>query len=262
MIKKRLNNYKYIYGPVSSWRLGRSLGLDPISGEAKVCTFDCVYCQVGKTRTFTADRQVFVPTSNILKEIKELPHIEVDYITFSGRGEPTLAANLGEIIKGLRKIRNEKIAVITNSSLIGRDDVRKELSLADLVMTKLDACSEEMFDRINRPLPGITLHKVIDGLKVFRSFFKGKLALQIMFIEENRLCVKELARLAREINPDEVQLNTPLRPCGVKPLSKEKMGPLKEYFKGMNVVCVYDATRKKTSALNKEETLRRRGAHD
>jgi len=101
MIDKK---YKYIYGPVDSWRLGRSLGVDLISRDDKICTFDCVYCQVGKIATFSDRREVFVPTEEIIGEIKSLPSLEIDYVTFSGRGEPTLAENLGEVIREIKKM--------------------------------------------------------------------------------------------------------------------------------------------------------------
>lgn len=251
--------YKYIYGPVSSWRLGSSLGVDPISREEKVCTFDCLYCQVGATKIFSDKREIFVPTDEIIKEIESLPECDIDYITFSGRGEPVLARNLREIIEELRKIRKEKIAIITNSSLIDRKDVQDDLKLADLVMAKLDAHTEDLFVKINKPIKGIIFDSVLRGIKEFRLGYKGKFALQIMFIDENKGYAAEIADLAREIDPDETQLNTPLRPCAVRPLSREDMDAIKLYFKDMNVVCVYDAERKKLDSLSKEDTLRRRG---
>ncbi|MDP8229742.1 MAG: radical SAM protein [Candidatus Gorgyraea atricola] len=232
--------YKYIYGPVDSWRLGRSLGVDLISGDDKICTFDCVYCQVGKIATFSDKREIFVPTEEIVGEIKSFPPLEIDYITFSGRGEPTLAKNLGEVIREIRKIRDEKTAVITNASLIDKKDVQDDLALADFVMLKLDSPSKELFLKINQPLKGVELNKVLKGIKEFKSKYKGKLALQIMFIEANKGLAEEIARLAKDIDPDEVQINTPLRPCDIKPLSKKEIDAIKLHFNGMSVVSVYD----------------------
>lgn len=251
--------YKYIYGPVSSWRLGSSLGVDPLSQDDKVCSFGCLYCQIGNTQRYSSERELFISVDKIINEIRSLPEINIDYITFSGRGEPTLAANLGDMIKEIRKIRKEKIAVITNSSLIDRKDVQADLRLVDLVMLKLDASSKELFLKINKPANGITFEKVIDGMKEFRKVYKGKLALQIMFIDDNKKYAVEIARMAKEIAPDEVQLNTPLRPCSARPLSKKEMDVIKLYFKGMRVVCVYDARKKKVDAISKADTLRRRG---
>ena len=235
------NKYRYIYGPVSSWRLGSSLGIDLVSNEKKICTFDCVYCQVGKIDIFKDRREVFVPTEKIVEEIKALPPLKIDYITFSGRGEPTLAKNLGEVIKKVKKLRREKAAIITNSSLIDMADVQEDLRLADLVMLKLDAPSEELFLKINRPMQAVKFDKILEGIKRFKSIYKGRFVLQIMFIEENKECARDLAELAREINPDEIQLNTPLRPCKVKPLPREEMTAIECYFKGMNFVSVYGA---------------------
>ncbi|MDP8233811.1 MAG: radical SAM protein [Candidatus Saelkia tenebricola] len=252
-------NYKYIYGPVPSWRLGSSLGIDPISGEEKICTFDCIYCQLGRTKNFTDERKVFVPVAEIIKELDLLPSVQIDYITFSGAGEPTLAKNLGQMIKAIKKIRNEKIAVLTNSSLIDREDVREDLLLADFVAVKLDAVSQEVFKIVNMPLETIKFNTVLNGIKDFKNIYKGKLALQIMFMPENKKCAQDIARIVKEINPDEVQINTPLRPCGVEPLSMVELDEIKGYFKNLNSISVYDAEKKKVKPISNEDTLKRRG---
>jgi len=188
-----------------------------------------------------------------------LPPLEIDYITFSGTGEPTLAENLGEMIKAVRQIRREKIAVLTNSSLMHREDVIKDLFLADFVAAKIDASSQDIFKRINHPIKNMEINTVIRAIKDFKSCYKGKLALQIMFIEENKIYAKEIAGIAKEINPDEVQLNTPLRPCGIKPLTKDEMGKIEEYFCGLNTVSVYRAEKKGVKPISSPDTLRRRG---
>ena len=254
-----VTNFKYIYGPVPSWRLGSSLGIDPISKKEKVCTFDCIYCQLGKTINFAQTRKTFVSSYDVIKEIKSLPPIKIDYITFSGTGEPTLAKNLSLMIKYAKKIREEKIAILTNSSLMDKIEVRDNLLKIDFVIAKLDACSEESLKLINRPMPGIKFDAIINGIKKFRAEYTGKLALQIMFINENKDKAKELADLAREIAPYEVQINTPLRSCGVKPLPKEELLEIKEYFKDLNPICVYEASHKEVSVISTEDTLRRRG---
>jgi len=254
--------YRYIYGPVSSWRLGSSLGIDPISCEEKICTFDCVYCQVGAKGVSSNKREIFVSTQKIAEEIKGLPSLKIDYITFSGRGEPTLAKNLGDMIKEIKKIRKEQIAVITNSSLMDRSDVKEDLYLADFVMAKLDAHSEELFRKINNPMKPMDLKKIVKGLRDFRAGYKGKLALQIMFIEENKAYARELAQIAREINVFQVQINTPLRPCGVRPLGKEGLDIIKKYFEGMNICSPYEAERKKVDSFSRGDTSKPRGSHD
>ncbi len=254
-----MRNFKYIYGPVSSWRLGSSLGIDPLSGKGKICTFDCVYCQLVEIKIFTDKRKVFVPAAKIIEELNLLPPVQIDYITFSGTGEPTLAENLGRMIKAVKKIRNEKIAVLTNSSLLDRKDVQQDLLLADYVIAKLDAGSQGTFETINRPLGTIKFNTVLKGIKDFKNIYKGKLALQIMFIDENEKYAQEIARIAKEINPDEVQINTPLRPCPVNSLSEAKMGIIEEYFEGLNTISVYKAEKKKVQPVSREDTLKRRG---
>ncbi len=253
------NKYKYIYGPVSSWRLDSSLGVDLVSRPEKICSFDCVYCQIGRTEFFSAERKIFVPTEEVITEFKSIPDVRIDYITFSGKGEPTLALNLGEVIERLRELRKEKIAVITNSSFLNTEAVREDLKGADLVMAKLDACSRKSLEKINNPMAGISYDHIISGIKEFRKSYVGKLALQIMFIEGNRDCAEKIADVAREIGPDEVQINTPLRKCEVKPLSEDDLRKIKSYFKGMNVISVYEAKKEKVYPMDKSDTSLRRG---
>jgi len=252
-------DYKYIYGPVPSWRLGRSLGIDPVPCRRNICTFDCLYCQIGETEILSDERRVFVSAEEIINELKMLPPIEVDYITFSGRAEPTLAKNLGEMIRAVKKERAEKIAVLTNSSLLYREDVQDDLMPVDFVAAKLDASSQELFESINKPLESIKFDTIVNAIKEFKKVYKGKLALQIMFVEANKDYAKDIARIAKKINPDEVQINTPLRPSAVKPLSKKEIYAIKDYFKGMNVISVYEARKLEVTPISKEDTLRRRG---
>ena len=180
-------------------------------------------------------------------------------MTFAGRGEPTLSKNLGQMIKALKKTRNEKIAVLTNSSLLHIKDVQKGLLMADLIIAKLDATTQSIFGLVNKPVNTVKIDTIIKAIKEFKSYYPGKLALQIMFMEENRKHAKKIAEIAREIKPDEVQLNTPLRTCKVLPLSKSKMDIIKEYFAGLNVVSVYDAVKKTVKPISSEDTLKRRG---
>ncbi|MCK4532978.1 radical SAM protein [bacterium] len=257
-----MNQYKYIYGPVFSWRLGKSLGIDPLSQEEKICTYDCLYCQIGRTLEFKCKRAVFVPTLKIIEEIKKIPPAEIDYITFSGRGEPTLALNLGEMIRAVKEVRREKIAVITNSSLLNKKEVREDLALADLVMAKLDAGTSGSFQSINNPFPAIKFEDMLTGIKKFRQGYKGKFALQIMFVEKNKNEAIELANLCREIKPAEIQINTPLRPSGVLPLSEEKLKEIIAHFnsiEGVKVISVYEVEKKKVIPFTREDTCKRRG---
>ncbi len=253
--------FQYLFGPVSSWRLGASLGIDLLSQEKKICNFDCLYCQLGETRESPEERRVYVSTEAVLAEMNEMAEdLVIDVLTFSGRGEPTLARNLGETIRAVKEVRREPVAVLTNASLMNREDVREELYCADIVVAKLDACSEAMFRRINRPEPGIRFADIVEGLKRFRfAYRKGKLALQIMFIGENRDCAKEIAGMVERIVPDEVQINTPLRPCRESPLSREEIDRIVSAFGTFPMLSVYEEERPVVRSLTPEGTLRRRG---
>ncbi|MCX5808139.1 MAG: radical SAM protein [Proteobacteria bacterium] len=252
--------FKYIYGPVPSWRVGSSLGIDLLSQNEKICSYGCLYCQLGRTKFLTSTRQSYVPEDTILRELEMLPaDISIDYITLSGRGEPTLAINLGDTINALKGIRKEAIAIITNSSLMNRQDVQKELSSADFVIAKLDACSKGSFMAVNQPFQGTEFDVIVQGIKEFKRYFQGKLALQIMFIKENAQYAGYIAGIAKEIHPDEVQINTPLRPCGVEPLKKDELSEIKDLFSGLNAISVYESRKKIVKPISDKDTLKRRG---
>jgi len=248
-----------VYGPVPSWRLGRSLGIDLLSTKGKTCSFDCIYCQLGSTVHFLSERRQFVSLDKLAIELERVRDIPADYATFSGVGEPTLASNLGEAIGLARSILGLPVAVLTNSSLITREDVRHELGLADVVVAKLDAPSQELFNIINRPIVRYPLDEILQGIRYFRSEYKGKLALQMMFVEANKDYALEMARMATELSPDEVQINTPLRPSEVKPLPPEEVAAIRHEFSSLEgVVTVYEAARLEVTPLSLKETLRRR----
>jgi len=251
---------KIIYGPVPSWRLGRSLGIDLICSENKICSFDCVYCQLGHTKRKTTKRKVFVSIEKVEKELKNaLEKVEFNVITFSGTGEPTLAKNLPEAVKTIRKLADIPIAILTNSFLLSDNFMRDELMLVDIVVAKLDAPNKELFQKINNPVKGINFDKVVQGIKWFREGFDGKLSLQMMFIEENKEYAEEMAGIARFLNPDEVQINTPLRPCPVKPLTPMEIENIEKHFNGLNAVSVYKGGKPEIKYyLDKNEVLKRR----
>jgi wyosine [tRNA(Phe)-imidazoG37] synthetase (radical SAM superfamily) len=252
---------KTVYGPVSSWRLGRSLGVDLICSKEKICSFDCIYCQLGKPFKKTAQRNNFVSIEEMRTElVRALQVTTPDVITFSGTGEPTLAENMDLAIKTIRKISNAPLAVLTNSSLMNRKDIRNTLSKLDIVVAKLDAPNEEIFQRINQPADNITFKETIDGIKKFKKIFTGKLALQIMFIYDNMEYVDEIAQLTNNIKPDEVQINTPLRICPVQPLTEKQLGHIEEKFKikGLKTISVYTSKKPKTTPLDKMELIKRR----
>lgn len=256
------NTVSIIYGPVPSWRLGRSLGIDLLSTRGKTCSFDCVYCQLGVSIHPLAQRREFVKIPKLVLELEQVRGIPADYATFSGVGEPTLAINLGQAIEIAKSVLGLPVAVLTNSSLMPREDVRRELAQADVVVAKLDTPNDGLFHIINRPLVSYSLDDILRGIRNFRSEFQGKLALQIMFVEANRRYGSEMARIAEQLSPDEVQLNTPLRPCALKPLTPDDMNTIRQAFarfrRFRNVLTVYDTSRPEVSPLNAEETRRRR----
>lgn len=203
----------YVFGPVYSRRLGRSLGVDLV--PLKTCTFDCIYCQIGHTTDKTVERREYANAKKALAEIDAYlrENSEPDYITFSGSGEPTLHAGLGRIISGIRRLTEIPVAVITNGSLLWMPEVREACAGADLVIPSLDAANEEMFRRINRPHDSLSFEKTVDGLIAFRNEFTGKYHLEIMLLggvsdEE----ISALAAIVRRIKPDIVEINSPVRP--------------------------------------------------
>lgn len=200
-----------VYGPVESWRLGRSLGIDLLFVNS-ICSFRCVYCQLGKINVHTDQRSEFVPTRQVIADLHKSDWRSADVVTFSGSGEPTLAKNLGEAIRAARAITGKEVVVLTNAAHLNDDEVIEDLSFADRVFCKLDASDEASFRRINRPVEGITLDSVVAGIKKFRKTYKGFLAIQSMYRPYSEPQFESLCTILKEISPDEVQFNTPTRP--------------------------------------------------
>jgi wyosine [tRNA(Phe)-imidazoG37] synthetase (radical SAM superfamily) len=205
------------------------------------------------------ERRELVPISRLVLDLDQVRDIPADYATFSGVGEPTLASNLGMAIEIVKSTLGLPVAVLTNSSLMPHEYVRQALARADVVIAKLDAPNEELFHRINRPVAAYSLDEIWQGVKRFRAEYTGKLALQIMFIAENKDYAPEMAGMATELSPDEVQINTPLRPCPVAPLLPEEIATIRQEFVGLaRVVTVYEAPRVDVTPLDLKETLQRR----
>jgi len=200
-----------VYGPVRSWRVGLSLGIDLLCVDS-VCSFRCVYCQLGKINQHTGERRLFVPTRRVIEDLCSSPWAEADAVTFSGSGEPTLASNLGEAIEQVKALTRKPVVVLTNSSLLGLADVRRELCQADSLFCKLDAADERTFRMLNRPVEGLTVRSVIEGIKALRREYGGHLAVQLMLQRVHLNQTALLADALKEIRPDEVQLNLPTRP--------------------------------------------------
>lgn len=216
-----LQAFKTVYGPVKSWRYGQSLGIDPI-GPVSTCSFNCIYCQLGEIERLSGDRQVFIPTAQILQELQGYAPWDVDVITLSGSGEPTLALNLGEILRGIKQLTPTPTLVLTNATLLNDPQLRAELALADKVAVKLDGFWGDRLQRINRPIASVTLDRVLGGIEAFRQAYRGELSVQTMVITPwNSATLNQYVSILRQIQPQTVQLNTPTRP---KPLQRELDG--------------------------------------
>lgn len=206
-----------VFGPVPSRRLGRSLGVDLI--PFKTCSYDCVYCQLGRTTRKTIGRKEWIPLETVLDDLKPKLALKPDWITLSGSGEPTLYSRLDELIDGIHAMTNVPIAVLTNGSLLWQPEVRKQLMKAELVIPSLDAGSQTVFEAINRPAPEITFEKMLEGLIRFRQEFTNRYRLEVFFLEGINTAdhqVREISDCARQIQPDRVQLNTATRPPAEK----------------------------------------------
>jgi wyosine [tRNA(Phe)-imidazoG37] synthetase (radical SAM superfamily) len=241
---KKLNDRKYIFGPVPSRRLGRSLGVDLV--PYKTCTFDCIYCDVGRTTRKTTSRQSYVPPEEIQGELELYLSVldkKPDYITLSGSGEPTLNTNIGEIVQRIKEITSIPIAILTNSSLFSLDEVRRDLSEADIVLPSLDAITPALFEYINRPYPSLEIEEIISGLIQFRKQYRGQIWLEILFcrgVNDGKEEVGKLKEIIERIHPDKVQLNTSVRPPVEDfafPLTFKQLEDIKEEL-GSNVEVV------------------------
>lgn len=200
-----------VYGPVRSWRVGASLGIDLLCVNS-ICSFDCSYCQLGSIQVRIRDRRLFVPTSRVMADLAASPWREASIVTFSGSGEPTLALNLGEAIGGVKEFTGLPVLVLSNGTLLHLPEVRRELAGADRVYVKLDAASDAVFQRVNRPVPGVTLASVVDGLREFRRQYTGCLGIQTMLVHSAKDSVESFADILESVRPDEIQVNSPTRP--------------------------------------------------
>lgn len=221
--------YRYLFGPVRSRRLGLSLGIDTVPN--KTCTFNCVYCQLGRTTYQTISREEYVPANEVMAELADFLENDgrADYLTFSGSGEPTLNCKLGEMIARAKRLTNIPVAVLTCSALMSDAQVRHELAQADVILPSLDAASPRTFYAVNRPHGRLYLAEIINGLRQFRAEFSGRIWLEIMLVKGVNDQEEEIALLRRaiaEIQPDKVHLNTVVRPPAeeeVQALSEEEL---------------------------------------
>lgn len=242
-------SFSYVFGPVVSRRLGRSLGVDVV--PFKTCTYDCTYCQLGATTNHTIRRDRYVPLDAVLDEVRRklASGAAADYVTIAGSGEPTLYSELCALIAGVKAMCDVPVAVITNGALLWMPDVRDDLLAADLVVPSLDVGSPETFAKVNRPCGGIDFDAMIEGLVAFREAYRGQIWLEVFLLRGITDTPEEIERISgivERIRPDRVQLNTVARPApggGVEPVPRdvmdriaERLGPIAE------VVAHYDLT--------------------
>jgi len=207
---------RYIFGPVPSRRLGMSLGIDMV--PYKTCTFDCVYCECGQTTVKeSARRDYFGCVEPVIAQVQQVlsSGVSVDYVTLSGSGEPTLNLRCGEVIEAVKRLSSRPVAVLTNGSLLTRDDVFEELLVADVVVPSLDAARQETFQRINRPLAEFEIESIVDAIGRFSRAFKGQVWLEVLLVEGLNDTDEEIEALRRavdRIEPDVVQVGTVDRP--------------------------------------------------
>lgn len=236
-----MEKMKFLFGPVPSRRLGRSLGISPI--PKKTCNYSCIYCQLGRTNKMTNIRQEFFKIENILNEFKIYlkDSDKFDIITIVGEGEPTLYSQLGNLILELKKLTDKPIAVITNGALFSDENVFKELLNADFVLPSLDAYNEELSKKIDRPHGSISFEKEINGLINFSNTYKGNLWIEIMLIDgfnSDKNSISNFKKLLRKIKYDRLYLNTPVRPPAenfVKTVSKSFMEYASKELGGISI---------------------------
>lgn len=229
---------KYVYGPVKSRRLGLSLGVS--LSPYKTCDFDCIYCQLGRAAELTALRAEHAKLEDILTELKSWldnnaeEAKSLNYITLSGLGEPTLNIRIGDLIREIKKISACPVAVITNASLLSDKEVRLAIDAADLLIPSLDTVTPEVFKSLKRPLEGIRLDEIMQGLISLRKEYTGKIWLEVMIVKganDDLNQIRKLKEVIEKINPDKIQVNSPVRTTaepGCLPADKRKLAKIKE----------------------------------
>jgi wyosine [tRNA(Phe)-imidazoG37] synthetase (radical SAM superfamily) len=241
----------YIFGPVPSRRLGLSLGVDLI--PPKTCTYDCLYCEVGKTTCHTIETGPFVSMNEIAAELeKALLSGRPDTITLAGSGEPTLNSEIDSIISLIKKRTDIPIAILTNGSLFWKEEVRARVLGADMILPTLSTVFEDTHRIIHRPCHGLDLPAIIRGIKDLRMQYNGLIFLEVILlagINDTEKEIEGLKRAIEEISPDRIQLNTVIRPPSnikARPVSPSRMEEIKNYFGDMAQIIAYSPAENKT----------------
>ncbi len=255
------SGYKYIFGPVPSRRLGMSLGVDLM--PHKTCSLNCVYCECGKTTHLTIKRDEYIPVELIKKELKDFlsGNPELDFITFSGSGEPTLHAGIGEIAEFISTDYPQyRSALLTNSTLFYQEGLIEQVASIDIIIASFDCATKKNFIKINRPHPALDLKKIIDGLICLRKSFSGQLWIEVFLvpdINDNEIELKKIKKILDNIKPDKIQINTLDRPGTenwVKPVDNELLTHANELLCGFEVI--KDFTSEKNSSRLKKDNLK------
>ena len=241
--------YKHLFGPVPSRRLGVSLGIDLV--PHKTCTYDCIFCECGRTTDLTCERREYVPTEEVLEELDDYltSHPLLDYITFSGSGEPTLHTGIGNIIHHITSRYPEyRVAILTNGCLLTDESVRMDILEADLIIPTLSAVSQDLFRKIHRPYPGLDPVQIINGLVDLRKEFSHEIWLEVFIVPGINTGAAELARLRsaiERIQPDRVQLNTLDRPGAVewvRAAGRDELERIADYLDGEHIEIIAPAS--------------------
>ena len=227
----RTQSYRYLFGPVPSRRFGRSLGVDLLT--PKTCTYDCPFCEVGRTTRQTMERRSYAPVEAIIGELQSWANSEgkADYITVAGSGEPTLHSGFGDVLDAIRRLKRAPSALLTNGSMLYLPEVRAAAARADVVKASLSAWDEQSFIAINRPHSELTFQMLIDGLQQFRREFKGQFWLEVVIIaglNDSNDGVRRISAWCDRIHPDRVHLNTVVRPPAYSSVAAVSENRLKE----------------------------------
>ncbi|NOX87370.1 MAG: radical SAM protein [Chlorobi bacterium] len=253
--------YKYLFGPVPSRRLGMSLGVDLV--PKKVCSLNCVYCEVGRTTRLTTERREYILYDKVVNELEHYFHNnpDPDYITFSGSGEPTLNIRIGDVINYVKQHKpGIPVAVLTNGTLLNDKKVRAELIQADVILPSLDAAIQNVFEKINRPAPALTVEQYIEGLVEFRNEFPGKIWLEVLIIPGYNDSPDDLTALKQafaKIHPDSIQLNTLDRPGVVENLraaTRAELQHIVNFWQLDNVEIIAAAPQRKNILSYRQDT--------
>ncbi|MBM7871178.1 wyosine [tRNA(Phe)-imidazoG37] synthetase (radical SAM superfamily) [Clostridium pascui] len=236
-----MKEYKYIFGPIPSRRMGLSLGVSPI--PKKTCNYSCIYCQLGRTDKMTNERREYFPLEGIVEEFKEYikNNDNFDVVTVVGEGEPTLYSRLGELIDKLKALTEKPVAVIANGGLFDLEEVRADLMKADIVLPTFDACDEEEFIKVNRPIKKINFKDIYEGLAQFCREYKGQLWVEVMLVRgfnDSEGSLRKLRTLLEGLRYDRLYINTPVRPPAegyAAQVSKETMIKASEILNGIAI---------------------------